>query len=249
MRPDLYPTRLSENLLASMLCLVIAGCSNIHGRPGPGPDVPRPEEVVDFHTLYKQNCAGCHGVEGRGGAAIALANPVYLSYAGEDNVARVISTGVPEHLMPPFAKTAGGMLTDSQVRAIAHGIMTEWSKPTLMGGQSIPVYSPTTTGDSGRGQRAFVASCGRCHGATGEGSPRDLKTGTPRGSIVDPAYLALVSDQYLRDITVAGVPDRDMPDWRSDSAQALTDQEIADIVAWLASKRIADPGQPYSSQP
>ncbi len=36
-----------------------------------------------------------------------------------------------------------------------------------------------------------------------------------------------------------------MPDWRSDAAQPLTDQQITDIVAWLASKRTRDPGQPY----
>jgi cytochrome c oxidase cbb3-type subunit 3/ubiquinol-cytochrome c reductase cytochrome c subunit len=40
-----------------------------------------------------------------------------------------------------------------------------------------------------------------------------------------------------------------MPDWRSDAlgagARAMTDQEITDTVAWLASKRIAAPGQPY----
>jgi cytochrome c oxidase cbb3-type subunit 3/ubiquinol-cytochrome c reductase cytochrome c subunit len=224
-----------------MLCMVITGCDHVHGRPGPGPDVPRPEEVVDFHTLYKQNCAGCHGVEGRGGAAIALANPVYLSYAGERNIAHIIASGVPEKLMPPFAKTAGGMLTDRQILAIAQGVMTEWNKPALMAGQSIPAYSSSLTGDSGRGQRAFVVSCARCHGATGEA--------VHPGSIVDPTYLALVSDQYLRGVTVAGSPDGAMPDWRSDSAQPLTDQEITDIVAWLASQRVANPGQPYSSHP
>jgi len=38
-----------------------------------------------------------------------------------------------------------------------------------------------------------------------------------------------------------------MPDWRSVTTQPLTDQQITDIVAWLASKRIAEPGQPYHS--
>jgi len=40
-----------------------------------------------------------------------------------------------------------------------------------------------------------------------------------------------------------------MPDWRSDAAQPLTDQQVTDIVTWLASKRIADPGQPYRTHP
>jgi hypothetical protein len=69
------------------------------------------------------------------------------------------------------------------------------------------------------------------------------------GSIVDGSYLALISDQGLRSITIAGRPDEGMPDWRSDGAQPLTDQQITDIVAWLASKRTANPGQPYPTVP
>jgi cytochrome c oxidase cbb3-type subunit 3/ubiquinol-cytochrome c reductase cytochrome c subunit len=59
----------------------------------------------------------------------------------------------------------------------------------------------------------------------------------------------LISDQNLRSITIAGRPDEGMPDWRSDAAQPLTDQQTTDIVAWLASKRTADPGQPYVTHP
>ena len=42
---------------------------------------------------------------------------------------------------------------------------------------------------------------------------------------------------------MAGWPDGDMPDWRSDmsgpGARAMTEQEIADVVAWLAVRRAA----------
>jgi cytochrome c oxidase cbb3-type subunit 3/ubiquinol-cytochrome c reductase cytochrome c subunit len=69
------------------------------------------------------------------------------------------------------------------------------------------------------------------------------------GSLVDPAYLALISDQGLRSLILAGQPQDGMPDWSSDmtgaGSRAMTDQEIADTVAWLASHRIATPGQPY----
>jgi cytochrome c oxidase cbb3-type subunit 3/ubiquinol-cytochrome c reductase cytochrome c subunit len=69
------------------------------------------------------------------------------------------------------------------------------------------------------------------------------------GSLVDPAYLALISDQGLRSLILAGQPQEGMPDWRSDrtgaGSLAMTDQEVTGIVAWLASHRIATPGQPY----
>src|SRR5271168_3308394 len=94
------------------LALALTGCSRIPGRPGPGPEVVRPDEILDFATLYKANCAACHGGNGRNGAAIPLANSVYLAVAGEDNVRQIAAMGIPGKLMPAFAKSAGGMLDD-----------------------------------------------------------------------------------------------------------------------------------------
>ena len=235
-------SRYCRALVAGAICLAATGCSHIPGRPAPGPEVVRPEQVLDFPTLYKQNCTACHGEAGKNGAAIPLANPVYLSIAGEDQIRQIIANGVAGKLMPPFAKSAGGMLTDEQVAALADGILREWGKPNLLAGQNPPPYAAAIPGDVTRGQQVFTASCARCHGATGEG----MQTGASKqGSIVDPSYLALISDQSLRSIILAGLPDRDMPDWRNDSAQPLTDQQVTDIVAWLASHRAPNPGQPY----
>jgi cytochrome c oxidase cbb3-type subunit 3/ubiquinol-cytochrome c reductase cytochrome c subunit len=40
-----------------------------------------------------------------------------------------------------------------------------------------------------------------------------------------------------------------MPDYRSHPGHVLTDQEITDIVAWLASHRTPAPGQIYRQNP
>ena len=230
--------------------LLLAGCSRIPGRPGPGPEVVRPDEVLSFPALYKTNCAACHGENGRNGAAISLANPVYLAVAGEDTLRAISAKGVPGKLMPPFAKSAGGMLTDQQINVLVHGMIQEWGGTDTLSATGLPSYAATSTGDAGRGQEVFGVFCARCHGAGGEGSAIDEKPGARRlGSIVDGSYLALISDQGLRSIVIAGRPDEGMPDWRSHGAQPMTDQQITDVVAWLASKRVANPGQPYASKP
>ena len=56
--------------------------------------------------------------------------------------------------------------------------------------------------------------------------------------MINPAYLALVSDQALRTAVIVGRSDLGMPDWRANiSGQPMSPQEISDVVAWLASHR------------
>ena len=230
-------------------CLVPIGCHRLPGHPGPEPEVPRPEQVLDFATLYKQNCSACHGENGKNGASLPLANPVYIAIAGQANINHVAANGVSGKLMPPFAKSAGGMLTDQQINVISQGIVKSWATPNLLATQNPPPYTTTLSGDPVHGQQVFTSACARCHGPGGEGAPGDPKAAGKLGSIVDPTYLMLVSDQYLRSIILGGIPDRGMPDWRSDNSQPLTDQQVTDVVAWLASKRTSNPGQPYPTHP
>jgi mono/diheme cytochrome c family protein len=208
-------------------------------------------------TLYKQNCAGCHGADGKNGAAISLANPVYLELIGESRLRDTIAKGVVGKLMPAFSKSAGGDLTDAQLTILAHGIVERWGKPGLLANETAPPYEATLQGNVDRGFAAYGVYCARCHGATGEGGPADGKMTAGKssahregwlGSIVDPSYLALISDQNLRSIAIAGRPDEAKPDWRNDGPQPMTDQEVTDILAWIASKRVAHPGQPYPGQ-
>ena len=82
-----------------------------------------------------------------------------------------------------------------------------------------------------------VEVCAGCHGADGGG-------GAKARSVVDPSYLALVSDQHLRTTVIAGRADVGMPDWRGQIAgRTLAPQEISDVVAWLARKRMPVPGR------
>jgi mono/diheme cytochrome c family protein len=221
-----------------------AGCKDVPARPEPA--AQRPDQVLNFAALYQQNCAACHGGQGKNGAAISLANPVYLAVAGTDNIQKATANGVHGTLMPAFAKSQGGMLTDQQITILAQGVESAWAKPADLQGQSVPPYASSSSGDSAQGEKAFTTFCASCHGGDGTGLTRKENS---TGSLVDRAYLALISDQGLRSIIIAGQPEDGMPDWRSDmtgaNSRPMTDVEITDIVAWLASHRVAAPGQPY----
>jgi cytochrome c oxidase cbb3-type subunit 3/ubiquinol-cytochrome c reductase cytochrome c subunit len=235
--------RTPRALIAAAIVLASAGCAHVPGTPTESADVSRPDKQLDFHALYKQNCSGCHGENGRGGAAIPLNNPAYLAVAGTDNIRTATAKGMSSTMMPAFAESSGGMLTDAQVDALVQGMAHEWSRPADFSGIALPPYSSTTPGNPTDGEKAYAAACARCHGADGKGikTPSPTTTGqliaTPH-SIVDPSYLALVNDQNLRSYVIAGHIDDNAPDWRSyTSGHALTPQEITDIVAWLAQHR------------
>jgi cytochrome c oxidase cbb3-type subunit 3 len=231
-------------IIASTLAMfgvaVCVACSNSSGRPAPNSaDVP-PDQMVNFDVLYGQNCAGCHGVEGSGGAAMSLANPTFLAIADDDVIRHTAANGVPGTPMPAFAQSAGGMLTDKQIDALVRGIRS-WAKPQALRGTTAPAYAAQAPGDARRGANAYRTYCSSCHGADGRG-------GSKASSIVDGSYLALVSDQQLRTIVIAGRPELGAPDWRGDvEGRPMSPQDISDVVAWLSSQRPKFPGQPYST--
>ena len=102
----------------------------------------------EFATLYSQNCAGCHGAQGSGGAAIALGDPVYLAIVDEATMRKVITNGIHGTSMPAFAKSAGGMLTEKQVDAITSGILSRWAHNEVLDGSNPPSYAATTPGNA-----------------------------------------------------------------------------------------------------
>jgi cytochrome c oxidase cbb3-type subunit 3/ubiquinol-cytochrome c reductase cytochrome c subunit len=229
---------MSSLVLCIAALLFCAGCRP-PGKPTEAHVELKPDEVREFGTLYRKNCAGCHGQDGRGSPALALANPVYWSIASDDTVRRVIATGVhAPSLMPAFAKSSGGTLTDQQIEILVREMRTRWAKVKAPGA---PPYAEREPGDAVRGAVAYATFCGGCHGPEGKGAKKG-------SSIVDDSFLALVSDQDLRTTIIAGRPDLGHPDWRSYVAnRPMTSQEVTDVVAWLAAQRKVNPGQPYPS--
>ena len=221
-----------------VLGVTLTGCDLVQGRAAarePRGSVPAPDTA--FHTLYDQQCAGCHGRDGRLGAARPLNDPVYLALVPAERIRQVIADGVPGTAQSAHAREAGGALTDEQIESLVQGLRTAWSQPDAPRGDVIPAYA-APLGDPERGRAVYATACASCHGPGVAGGPQAR-------SIVDASYLALVSDQHLRTTVIAGRSDLGMPDWRAQIAgRALSPAEVSDVVAWLATKRTPVPGRP-----
>ncbi len=231
----------SATVLACLGLSLVLGCDVMPGRPLESERPIRPKDVKSFDVLWGTNCAGCHGAEGNVGPARAMNDPLYLAWADDTSLRVVIQQGVSGTLMPAFADGHGGSITDDQIVIIVDEMRHRWAKADKFRGMTLPPYA-AGLGDAARGAAVYREFCSNCHGTDGAG-------GTAHGSIVDTAYLALVSNQALRSAVVVGRSDLGMPGFMDVvPGKTMTSQQIADVVAWLAGHRVEFPGQPYANK-
>jgi mono/diheme cytochrome c family protein len=217
-------------VMAAVSMLALGACDIPQAAHVESP-VTRPDQILDFSLLYAENCAGCHGRDGKGGLALALSDPVYLAIADDAAIRTVTARGVPGTTMPAFAQSSGGALTDRQIETLVSGIRSRWARPDALGGATPPPYAADSPGDAARGAIVYGTWCSSCHGPNGRGGAR-------AGSIVDPSYLALVSEQGLRTTVIAGRRDLGSPDWRDDvPGKPMSAENVSDVVVWLVAQR------------
>jgi mono/diheme cytochrome c family protein len=103
--------------------LLIAGCDlHLPGRPDPADKYQRPDAILDFAALYKQNCAGCHGANGTLGPAPPLNDDLFRTIVPLEELVRVLNHGRPGTPMTAFARPNGGPLTEPQIQILVHEI-------------------------------------------------------------------------------------------------------------------------------
>lgn len=226
--------------------VLLSACDSLPGKPDPADRYVRPDAVMDFETLFAENCAGCHGEGGRQGPAPLLHDPLYLAYAGPHELRRIVSDGMPGTPMPAFLDEKGGTLSAAQINALVAGMQASWGMAGRFAGQQLPSYRGTRGADAdlatarARGRASFRTFCAGCHSEGGGGTKK-------AGSVFEPSFLALVSDQGLRTAVVAGRPDLGMPAYDAHAVgRPMRDEEIADVVTWMAAHRVEFPGRPFA---
>ena len=114
--------------------------------------------------IYDVNCASCHGIEGRGGIAPALATTQFLDAVDEEQITQLISLGVPGSEMVAYSLDNGGPLTAEQIRAIAvylHSLEEEAADN--------PSWRYPLAAEGLTGRDIYILGCSRCHGVNLEG--------------------------------------------------------------------------------
>lgn len=189
--------------------------------------------------LFAQDCAVCHGdkAQGRVGATLDKDFP---GIRVDVLLKQIISTGVPGSVMPAWAKAQGGPLNDAEIDDLVAYIRSLGNQaPTVPAGPTAtarPRPSPAATypaGNSTRGTKLYADNCALCHGANGEGRV---------GALLQKDWSGINVESFLDNTIARGVAGSRMPAWAKSYGGPLTDQEIADVAAYI--RTLKKPTQP-----
>ena len=147
--------------LCLLLLFLAPGC-DLPGKPRLL-DKPVPaDQVVDFDGLYRQNCAGCHGADGKLGPAPPLNDAIFLSIVPDSVLLRVISEGRPGTPMPAFAAEQGRAADRRTGESAGGGHQAAVGVDSDSRMVQCRLYSVTTgssAGDKSRGAKVFARAC------------------------------------------------------------------------------------------
>jgi cytochrome c oxidase cbb3-type subunit 3 len=180
------------------------------------------------HQLFGDNCAACHGHDGRGGDNYPdLTDHDWIWGGGPERIAETMRVGVnTRHAetrasqMPSFGRDQ--MLDPRQVRSVATYVY------------SLSNPSASTPGNIGRieaGRQVFLTNCAACHGEDAKGNP-DL--GAP--NLTD-RYWIYGGDLEKIVTSVHGGRQGHMPTWD----ERLTPAEIKILALYVYTLGVENP--------
>lgn len=221
--------RTGQFLLCAM-SLSIAACDRMPGAPKESAQVVIGSPAWTQST-FNTNCRGCHS-QGAEGAALPLISAGYWKVATDAQVSQVIAHGQGV-LMPSYLNSNGGPLSADEISAFVKGMRALWGAGQV-GGQG-EISATVIAGNAIAGAKVFAAACASCHGTGGPG-----ESGGSAGSVTDPMYLKLISNQGLWSAVLYGRAELGSPAWNHpmpNRPNGLTPSEVADVVSWIAESR------------
>lgn len=199
--------------------------------------------LVEGKALFQSlGCRGCHTVNGVGGAdgpdlsRVGLKDPGRLDFTHVPGP-RTLTAWFEEHFRAPASIVPGSLmpalgLTEAQIDSLTFYLLS--LRPL-----DVPeAFWPTDRIRALRfGEREFRADgatlygtfCAACHGPDGQGMR--YAGMPPFPAIGNPDFLALATDDFVRETIRQGRPGRRMPAWAGDTG--LRPEEIDAVVAYV----------------
>lgn len=183
--------------------------------------------------LFVENCAVCHGVDGKGRLGANLND--FPGIAVDAALVETIRSGIPGTRMPGWGQEAGGPLSENDIEDLTAYILvalggTEPLAP-LPTYQPEPVVAPPgIAGDAAAGSIVYQANCTVCHGTQGQGGIGGKLARSWPGN--DPAA-------YVVGVVSDGIQGSTMPAWLQAKGGPLTETEVADVGAYVLALRPA----------
>ena len=186
-----------------------------------------PGDPVRGGELYVENCAVCHGVDGKGRIGASL--DAFPGIEALSVLETTIAEGVAGSVMPAWGQANGGPLAEQDIQDIASYILEAFGGTHPI--TPLPKYVapdipalPNVEGDPSAGAVVYQENCVMCHGARGEG-----RFGAPLAKAwpsTDPA-------SYIRQVVSDGIEGSLMPTWGQAGGGPLSDENIADVAAFV----------------
>jgi cytochrome c oxidase cbb3-type subunit 3 len=172
------------------------GFARQHRAPGD------PAQIAHGKAIYAVNCAGCHGVDLRGGdlgGPNLLRSQVALSDENGELILPVIQGSRPESGMPAIPiSQEDGLAVAAYIRSVVETLGSQGRPPSI--GREAPSI---LVGDAAAGQAYFAEKCASCHSSTGD--LQGIATRTPDPKALQTLWVAGGRRRYLR---AAAVPAR-----------------------------------------
>ena len=166
--------------------------------------------------LYLENCALCHGEDGRAAQVITISNADMLAAASDPYLYGTITQGRQNTAMPGWGRFS------SEEMAHILPFLRSWGDES-----GRRPAAPEAEGDAELGKEQYHYLCSRCHGLYGQGD-----TGP---AIQNPDFLAAASDGFLTAMITYGRRGTAMFGWATAVSQQerLSAQDVADVIAFL----------------
>ncbi len=177
--------------------------------------------------LYVENCAVCHGVDGKGRIGARLE-----AFSGIDPsavIAQTVTQGIDGTVMPAWGAANGGPLSDQDIADIVAYVVSAFNGTEPI--QPLPEYLPPeiarlpdVEGDPSAGAAVYQANCIVCHGEQGRGRI---------GKALATSWPGEHPELFIRQVVTDGIGGTKMPAWAQSNGGPLSNEEIANVAAYV----------------